>query len=74
MFSVHFIFFFFFFEVERRMAEKKEAVATLFELLVEITNLFLCGRGSYACFVVGMRLEGEEAEAVTQFTGTMDYF
>lgn len=56
------------------MAEKEEAVATLSKLLVEITNLFLCGGGSYACSVMGMKLEGEEAEAVIQFTSVMDYF
>lgn len=56
------------------MAEKEEAVATLSELLVEITSLFLHEGGSYACSVMGMKLEGEEAEAVAQFTSIMDYF
>jgi len=56
------------------MAEKEEAVATLSELLAEITNLFLYGGGSYACSVMWTKLEGEGSEAVTKFTGITDYF
>lgn len=53
------------------MAEREGEVANLSELLVEITNH---GGGSYACSVIGMKLEGEKAEAVTQFTSITDYF
>lgn len=66
-----------FFQVERRMAEHEESVSALsflFFLLVEITNLYLHGRGSYACSVMAMKIEGGKTEALTQFTSIMDYF
>lgn len=56
------------------MAEHEESVSTLSVMLVEITNLFLHGGGSYACSVMGLKIEGEKAKAVTQFTSIMDYF
>lgn len=56
------------------MAEKEEAVAILSEILVELTNLFLHEGGLYACSVIELKLEGEEAEVVTRFTHILDYY
>lgn len=58
------------------MVEQEESVSALSFLFFSASrnNKSIHGRGSYACSVMAMNIEGGKAEALTQFTSIMDYF